>query len=82
MPKVSRKDAKLPLEEAPMAMDTEAGVEGADSLPEKPAFAPLSAQEQGQKVEFRRVSAHAAPMLHHGMPPWHAITLYSQCSLE
>jgi hypothetical protein len=60
MPKVSRKEAKEPLQEAvgPSAMQVEAGVEetSGEQLPSKPAFAPLSAADQGQKVEFRRVS--------------------------
>lgn len=64
MPKVSRKDAKDPLQEVSMAMDTETGFEGAESLPAKPAFAQISAQEAGQKVEFRRVSAAASSMHH------------------
>jgi RNA-binding protein PNO1 len=59
MPKVSRKEAKEPLQEAvgPSAMEVEAGQEDQSgrTLPSKPAFAPLSAAEQGQKVEFRRV---------------------------
>jgi hypothetical protein len=59
MPKVSRKEAKEPLQEAvgPSAMQVEAGVEetSGEQLPSKPDFAPLSAAEQGQKVEFRRV---------------------------
>ncbi|GFH14573.1 KH domain-containing protein [Haematococcus lacustris] len=59
MPKVPRKDAKAALQEAPMAVDMEAGHEQAGQeqpgLPDKPNFTPLSAAEQGGKLEFRRV---------------------------
>lgn len=52
MPKASKKEAELPLQEAgPSGMDVEAG-----TLPDKPSFAPLSAtDEKGNKIEFRRV---------------------------
>eukprot|EP00983_Pelagomonas_calceolata_P027677 868904-Pelagomonas_calceolata.AAC.3 len=57
MPKVTRRDAQQPLQEAATAMDTEGGAEGDVSrLPDKPGFAPLSASDAEQKVEFRRVS--------------------------
>lgn len=74
MPKVSRKDAKDPLQEVSMAMDTETGFEGAESLPAKPAFAQISAQEAGQKVEFRRI-----PVPQHRMTPLktHWMELYT-----
>lgn len=51
MPKVTRQDTSGPLQEAVgMAVDDE-------QLPVKPNFSALSAQEQqGGKVEFRRVS--------------------------
>lgn len=52
MPKVSRKEAALPLQEVAVGME----VEGGESLPDKPAFTPLSTDDAGQKVEFRRVS--------------------------
>ena len=51
MPKVTRKDASSALADAPQQMDTDA-----ETLPVKPSFEALSAQEQsGNKVEFRRV---------------------------
>lgn len=52
MPKVSRKEAELPLQEVPKDVEMDG-----EPLPDKPAFAPLSGSEAGQKVEFRRVSA-------------------------
>ncbi len=59
MPKVTRKEAEGPLREVPQAMDVDDG----GQLPEKPTFAALSAQEQqGSKVEFRRVSGSWAFM--------------------
>ena len=56
MPKVSKKDARTPLQEvAPVPMDVNAEVQEPAST-SKPQFAPLSAYEQnGKKVEFRRV---------------------------
>jgi hypothetical protein len=55
MPKVTTKDGKKPLQEAaPAAMDV------GEELPSKPMFSALTAKEQnGMKVEFRRVSMHA-----------------------
>ncbi|KAJ9524449.1 hypothetical protein QJQ45_019513 [Haematococcus lacustris] len=68
MPKVPRKDAKAALQETPMAVDMEAGHEQAGQeqpgLPDKPNFTPLSAAEQGGKLEFRRV-----PVPQHRMTP-------------
>ena len=57
MPKVSKKDARTPLQEvAPVPTDVNAEVQEPAST-SKPQFAPLSAYEQnGKKVEFRRVS--------------------------
>lgn len=51
MPKVTRKEAALPLQAAaPAAMETE------DALPAKPSFAPLTAAQQaGDKIELRRI---------------------------
>lgn len=57
MPKVSKKDARTPLQEvAPVPMDS--NTEAAEPAgPSKPQFAPLSAYEQnGKKIEFRRVT--------------------------
>eukprot|EP00877_Chromochloris_zofingiensis_P003442 jgi/Chrzof1/13099/Cz07g19220.t1 len=52
MPKVTKKDAGGPLQEAPLAMEMDHA-----ELPSKPNFAALSAQDQnGNKVEFRRVA--------------------------
>jgi hypothetical protein len=60
MPKVTTKDARKPLQEAaPAAMEV-----GEEELPSKPMFSALTAKEQnGMKVEFRRVSERppAAP---------------------
>lgn len=54
MPKVTKKDAGGPLQEAPLAMEMDHA-----ELPSKPNFAALSAQDQnGNKVEFRRVCGH------------------------
>mmetsp|Transcript_18522 Transcript_18522/g.52018 ORF Transcript_18522/g.52018 Transcript_18522/m.52018 type:complete len:230 (+) Transcript_18522:136-825(+) len=65
MPKVTRRDAQQPLQEAATAMDTEGGAEGDVSrLPDKPGFAPLSASDAEQKVEFRRI-----PVPQHRMTP-------------
>mmetsp|Transcript_31612 Transcript_31612/g.70330 ORF Transcript_31612/g.70330 Transcript_31612/m.70330 type:complete len:225 (-) Transcript_31612:1988-2662(-) len=60
MPKVSRKEASMPLQEVPRSMDVDDG-----PLPDKPTFAPIQAgAEGGQKVEFRRV-----PVPQHRMTP-------------
>jgi hypothetical protein len=58
MPKVTTKDARKPLQAAaPAAMEV-----GEEELPGKPLFSALTAKEQnGMKVEFRRVSAAPAP---------------------
>jgi len=55
MPKVSKRDAQQPLQEA---MDMDGGIQADESsrLPDKPGFAPLSTSDAEQKVEFRRVS--------------------------
>ena len=58
MPKVSRKESALPLQEA-VQMDIEHGV-----LPDKPGFAPLAAGEEQQKVQFRRI-----PVPQHRLTP-------------
>lgn len=54
MPKVSRDESKMPLQEAaPTPMDAE---EAADTLPSKPAFEALTTTDAaGGKVELRRV---------------------------
>lgn len=77
MPKVSRKEAKGPLQEVVVsAMEVEAGAEG--GLPAKPSFAALSAEQQGgaQKVEFRRVGALSGPP-----PPFLPWVTSSRCGL-
>ena len=89
MPKVSKKDHLQPLQEVPMAVDMEAGVESAEALPDKPEFAPLSASDAGKKIEFRRVrrthanpcwtQPHArVPPLSHQVPRDHATTRTAQ----
>eukprot|EP00798_Chlamydomonas_sp_ICE-L_P010207 gene10207-8123_t len=59
MPKVSRKEAALPLQEVPKSMEVDSG-----TLPDKPAFSALTAGEAGQKIEFRRI-----PVPQHRMTP-------------
>lgn len=64
MPKVSKKDEAMPLQEiAPM--DIEAG-----ELPAKPAFSALATSEGEQKVQFRRI-----PVPQHRMTPLKAAWL-------
>ena len=58
MPKVSRKDASLPLQET-VQMDIEHG-----ELPDKPSFAPLGEEGAMQKVQFRRI-----PVPQHRLTP-------------
>ena len=65
MPKVSKKDARTPLQEvAPVPMESNTDT-AEPAGPSKPQFAPLSAYEQnGKKIEFRRVCSHgAAPLV-------------------
>lgn len=62
MPKVTKKDAALPLQEArPVAMEAD----GQDEASVRPQFPPLSVSEQsGSRLEFRRV-----PVPSHRMTP-------------
>lgn len=67
MPKVSKRDARTPLQEvAPVPMDSNTDT-AEPAGPSKPQFAPLSAYEQnGKKIEFRRVCSHGVVQLRTG----------------